>query len=294
MSFSLKQMAVFDAVAQFGSVSLASEHLAMTQSAASMALAQLEQQLGHPLFERSGRRLILNAWGYWLRPRAKRLLQDATQIEQGFQGRHLLSGQLRMGISQTIAEVLLPQLVCRLDDLYPQLRLEPFVSNSEQVILRLLHHELELGVIEGRCDEPRIKSFHWCDDELVVVVGARHPLAQHDAVSIDDLSALRWVLRESGSGTRETFTNSVATRINKLNIWREFTHVPTIMALLESGQYASCLPKRVVLPRANSGQLKILSVDGLNISRQFHFVWRKDAGSDPLRDCLIEQAMMLV
>ncbi|CAG9298443.1 LysR substrate-binding domain-containing protein [Celerinatantimonas diazotrophica] len=294
MSFSLKQMAVFDAVAQFGSVSLAAEHLAMTQSAASMALAQLEQQLGHPLFERSGRRLILNAWGYWLRPRAKRLLHDATQIEQGFQGRHLLSGLLRMGISQTIAEVLLPALVCRLDELYPQLRLEPLVSNSEQVILRLLHHELELGVIEGRCDEPRIKSVHWCDDELVIVVGASHSLATQESVAMHELSALRWVLREPGSGTRETFTSSVSTHINKLNIWREFTHVPTIMALLESGQYASCLPKRIVLPRVKHGQLKILSVDELNISRQFHFVWRKDAGSNPLRDCLIEQAMLLV
>ncbi|MFM2486080.1 LysR substrate-binding domain-containing protein [Celerinatantimonas yamalensis] len=291
MSFSLKQIVVFDAIAQVGSVTQAADRLAMTQSAASMALSQLEQQLGHPLFERAGRQLVLNAWGHWLRPRAKRLLQDAAQIDQGFQGRHLLSGDLRLGISQTIAEILLPQLVCQLDQSYPQLRLAPHVSNSEQVIHSLLQHDLELGVIESRCDDSRLHSAHWCDDELVVVVGAEHPLAKSAAmVSVAQLSQLRWVLRELGSGTRETFTGAIFNRITKLNIWREFSHVPTIMALLSQGSYASCLPKRIVQSAVQSGILAIVPVENLRIHRQFHFVWRKDASSDPLRDCVIEQA----
>ena len=294
MNFSLKQIAVFDAIAQYGSVSQAAQSMMMTQSAASMALAQLEQQLGHPLFERTGRRLFLNSWGYWLQPRAKQLLQDAIQIEQGLNGRHPLSGELRLGISQTIAEVLLSRLVCDLDQLHPQLRLLATVSNTQQVVERLLEHQLELGIIEGRSDESRLNSRYWCDDELMIVCGATHPLAAYEHVKIEQLSGVRWVLRERGSGTRDTFINAIYPHLGELDIWREFTHVPTIMALLAQSDYVGCLPERVIRGQVQAGQLKVLNVQGLSIIRQFHFIWRKGAGSDPLRDCVIEQAMSLV
>ncbi|MFA0071411.1 LysR family transcriptional regulator, partial [Vibrio breoganii] len=92
MRYSLKQLAVFDAVADSGSVSQAADRLALTQSATSMSLAQLEKMLGRPLFERQGKQMALTHWGMWLRPKAKRLLQDAQQIEMGFYEQHLLSG----------------------------------------------------------------------------------------------------------------------------------------------------------------------------------------------------------
>ncbi len=69
MRYSLKQLAVFDTVADCGSVSQAAELLALTQSATSMSLSQLERMLGRPLFERKGKRLILTHWGAWLRPK---------------------------------------------------------------------------------------------------------------------------------------------------------------------------------------------------------------------------------
>ncbi len=91
MKYSLKQLAVFDTVADTGSVSIAAEKLCLTQSAASMSLSQLEKLLGRQLFERNGKQMMLSHWGTWLRPRAKRLLQDAKQIEMGFLEQHLLS-----------------------------------------------------------------------------------------------------------------------------------------------------------------------------------------------------------
>lgn len=294
MNFTLKQMSVFDAIAETGSVSHAAVQLAMTQSAASMALSQLEQQLGQPLFERVGRRLQLNSWGHWLRPRARRLLLDASQIEQGFRAQHLFSGELQLGISQTIAEILLPGLVCRLEREVPQLRLLPHVSNSEQVLHALISHDLGLGVIEGRCDDSRMELSHWCDDHLVIVAHANHPLALQSSVSLFELEQARWVLRETGSGTREIFMNAVYGKLPKLNIWREFSHVPTILALVSQSSYLSCLPERVVSPAVTRGELAILTVPDLNITRQFHFVWRKDSGADPLRDCLLEQAKLLL
>lgn len=84
MRYSLKQLAVFDAVADCGSVSQAADKLALTQSATSMSLAQLEKMLGTSCFERQGKQMALTHWGMWLRPKAKRLLQDAQQIEMGF------------------------------------------------------------------------------------------------------------------------------------------------------------------------------------------------------------------
>lgn len=84
MRYTLKQIAVFDAIAEYGSVSQAADYLSLTQSATSMSLSQLEKILGRSLFERQGKQMRLTHWGEWLRPRARRLLQDARQIETGF------------------------------------------------------------------------------------------------------------------------------------------------------------------------------------------------------------------
>lgn len=293
MKFTLRQMLVFEAIADCGSVSVAAERVALTQSAASMALAQLEDALGKPLFDRQGKRLVLNQWGHWLRSRARRLLFDARQIELGFRGQHLLSGELAVGASQTVAERLLPRLISQLDNDFPELRIGLTVDNSEHVIDGLLNYHFDLGVIEGRCDDNRISQESWCRDHLVIVAGTHHPYAGLQRVSLAQLEEAKWVLRESGAGTREIFDSAIHGRLARLQVWREYSHVPVLIALVESHVYLSCLPWRSVEEQVKSGQLAVLHVPELNMQRTFSFVWRSDAGDNPLRDCVIKAARRL-
>ncbi|WP_432468549.1 LysR substrate-binding domain-containing protein [Agarivorans sp. Z349TD_8] len=291
--FSLKQLSVFVTIAETQSVSVAAQQLAMSQSAASMALSQLESGLGQRLFERQGKRLRLNHWGHWLRPRAKRILMESQHVMQGFAGQQIISGELAVGASQTIAEYFLAQIISRLDQDYPDLVISPQISNTESVVGGLLDYRLQLGMIEGHCVDSRIVQQVWCEDHLVVVAGQQHPLATKSQVNLASLSRARWVLREGGSGTREIFNGAIHGKITRLKVWREYNHVPSLIALVANGAYLSCLPWRSVEQAVQAGQLVRLTTPDLDMRRSFNFVWRKDSSQNPLRDCLIEQALAL-
>ena len=294
MKYSLKQLAVFDAVANLESVSAAARKLSMTQSAVSMSLSQLENLLDRPLFIRQGNRLSLSHWGKWLRPRAKRLLQDAQQIELGLHEQHLISGTLQLGSSQTAAEHLLPDLISIIDESFPELRIELMVENTENVIAGLLNYEYEIGIIEGRNDDSRIHSETWMDDHLVVIASPHHPFSRHSTVNLSQLEQAKWVLREQGSGTRRIFDGAVHGLIENVNVWKEYEHIPVLKALVKNGTYLGCMPYLDVEKDVADGHLVVLNTPQLNMKPSLSFIWRNDAGENPLRDCFLAAAKRLV
>jgi len=294
MRYTLKQLAVFEAVAAYQSVSSAAERLALTQSATSMSLAQLERLLGKPLFERQGKCMCLTHWGRWLRPRAQKLLRDAQQIELGFAGQHLISGELSLGSSQTAAEHLLPQLISNIGSDFPELRIQLGVENTNRVIQGVLNYEFELGIIEGRCDDSRIHQEVWLKDHLVIVASANHPYSTSKQTSLTQLAHARWVLREQGAGTRAIFEAAIHGRIENLDVWREYESVPILCALVRNGAFLSCLPYFDVADAVNKGELVVLNVPELNMARTLSFIWRDDVTENPLRECLINEAKHLV
>jgi len=286
MRYSLKQLAVFDAVADTGSVSLAADKLALTQSATSMSLAQLEKMLGRPLFERQGKQMALTHWGNWLRPKAKRLLQDAQQIEMGFIEQHLLSGELCIGASQTPAEHLIPDLISRIDSDFPELRIKLNVQSTDNVLQGLIDYKYDIGIIEGRCDDNRLHQEIWCRDHLTVVASAHHPFAKAERVTLSQLEQAKWVLREHGSGTRMIFDSSIHHLIEDLDVWREYEHVPVLRSMVANGQYVTCLPYLDVERFIESGLLVALNVPELSMERTLSFVWRADMIENPLVECI--------
>lgn len=284
---------VFDAVASLESVSAAARKLSMTQSAVSMSLGQLENLLGRPLFIRQGNRLTLSHWGNWLRPRARRLLQDAQQIELGLHEQHLISGRFRLCSSQTAAEHLLPELISKIDTDFPELRIELTVENTENVVEGLLNYEYDFGIIEGRNDDSRLYQEQWLDDHLVVVASPHHPYAKQTNISLAQLEQARWVLREQGAGTRRIFEGAIHGVIEKLHVWKEYEHVSLLKALVKNGPYLSSLPFLDVEKEVAAGELVILPTPQLNMQRHLSFVWRCDSGENPLRDCVITEARRL-
>ncbi|MGL4475068.1 MAG: LysR substrate-binding domain-containing protein [Shewanella sp.] len=293
MKYSLKQIEVFDAIASQESVSAAARKLMMTQSAVSMSLSQLENQLGRPLFSRQGNRLVLSHWGHWLRPKARSLLNDARQIESGLHDQQVISGDLSICASQTAAEHLIPELISKIDSDFPQLHIRIDVENTETVIQRLLNYDFDLGVIEGRSDDTRITSVPWIDDHLVVVGAPEHAFAHQAQVSLEQLAVAKWVLREHGAGTRRIFDGAVHGKIDKLNVCREYEQVSILKALVKGGSYLSALPWLDVMQDIQRGQLALLPTPSLDMHRSLSFVWRSDSTNNPLRDCVLAQAKRL-
>ncbi len=294
MRYTLKQIAVFDAIAEYGSVSQAADYLSLTHSATSMFVSQREKILGRSLFERQGKQMRLTHWGEWLRPRARRLLQDARQIETGFFDLQRISGDLTLCASQTPAEHLLPELISLLDHRYPDVRIKVSVKSSHNVIEDVLNYRSDLGIIEGRCDDHRLCQEIWCSDQLMIVAAPDHPYASLPSVSFELLAQARWVLREPGSGTRMVFESAIHPYVAQLDVWREYDFVPLLCSLTAHSDYLTCLPYLEVKPLIEANQLVALNVPELKMDRSLSFIWRANVGEHPLIDCIRATGLNMV
>lgn len=273
MKITLKQLRVFDEIVRSGNVTLAAETLSMTQSAASMSLRDLEDRLDGPLFHRRGKRLSLNAYGQWLQPQAHEVLLRVEAIEvSDLEGQ--LRGHLQLGASSTIANYLLPPAISRFAELHEGVLIDLKVGNSKAVIDDLQALRIDLGLIEGTSDNPALLLTPWQADELVVIAAPHHPLSGRDMVDLEDLSKYAWILRETGSGTREIFSRAVRALIHPLKVQMELGNSEAIKHAVISGNALSCLSKLVVADEVRHGELCILQTPALELHRQLYMVTR--------------------
>ncbi len=269
MRMTLKQLEVFVAIAQEGSVQAASQRLHLTASATSMALADLERQLECRIFDRVGRRIQLNDSGRQLLPQALDIVSRCEDMEHLARDEHASGGLLRLGASLTLGSYLIPRLMGQhlLRQGAPRLSLE--VGNSHYMIERLLKFQIDIAFIEGYCHDPEIEVMPWRDDELVIFAAPSHPLAQKEDVSLADLAAADWILREPGSGTREVFDHLVLGHLSHLHLAMELSHTEAIRCLIETGYGISCLSRLSVAAALQSGHLVELKTPLTHLQRQF-------------------------
>jgi DNA-binding transcriptional LysR family regulator len=231
------------AVIETGSTTRAAEAVALSQSATSNALAELESRLGEKLFDRVGKRLVLNASGRALQPRARALLAQARDAEALF---HNGGGQLRIGASTTIGNYLLPRLLGEADGELPCERVE--IANTDEIAERMLRFELDLGLIEGRM--------------LIVAVPAfvGRPLAQ-----------LPWIMREPGSGTRSVVEQELFGTLAGVQPVLELGSSEAIHNAVRAGLGVSCLSRHVVQQSLHRGELQVLAPER-SIRRQLYLL----------------------
>ncbi|WP_339486061.1 LysR family transcriptional regulator [Pseudomonas sp. EL_65y_Pfl2_R95] len=274
MRFTLRQLQVFVAVAQQESVSRAAESLALSQSATSTSVTELERQTDCQLFDRAGKRLTLNALGHQLLPQAVALIDQTKEIERLLAGKSGF-GTLNVGATLTVGNYLATLLIGNFMQLHPECRVKLQVHNTAHVVQQVAHYELDLGLIEGDCQHPDIEVQPWVEDELVVFCAPQHPLAQSKIASVDELSREAWILREQGSGTRLTFDQAMRHHPNPLNIRLELEHTEAIKRAVESGLGIGCISRLALRDAFRRGSLVAVETPDLDLRRQFYFIWHQ-------------------
>jgi DNA-binding transcriptional LysR family regulator len=248
----LRQLATFVAVARAGSTRAAAERVARSQSAASAALAELESALGVLLFDRVGRRLVLNEQGRALLPRAIDLLGQAGEIRRMFGAAD--TGTLRVAASFTVGEYLLPPLIARWKQDHPDVRLRLDIANTRAVLDAVAGLEVDVGFIEGARTHPDLDVVHWRDDELVVVAAATHPMAGR-RVDRAWLREAPWILREPGSGTREAADRWLVPGLRRFRIEMELGSNEAVKRSVAAGQGVGLLSAHAVAEAIEAGLL---------------------------------------
>ena len=271
MKFTLRQLQVFLATAHYQNISRAADSLSMSQSAASGALRDLEQRYDAQLFDRVGKRLRLNMLGQSLRPLAEALISGAEDVDVVLQ-QQIPAGRLRVGATLTIGNYIAIPIIANFKRDYPEVSVRLHVANTAHIAKQVLDFELDVGLIEGEYSHADLQVQPWCHDELMIFCSPKHPYATKRNLTDEDLIKAQWILREHGSGTRQTFDRAMHGLINELDVHLEFEHTEAIKRAVEAGLGLGCLS---VIPLADAfkrGSLVPLKVKHRDMSRQFYFV----------------------
>lgn len=273
MKITLRQLAVFDAVARLSSVSKAAEEVHLSQSAATLALQDLEQNLNAALFYRHQRRLTLSENGRRLQPQARSLLRLAREIEADSDVE--AGGVVTIAASPSIGNYLMPRICSDFLSLHPNARLKLTVAEDPEVIEQVEGMKIDIGFIEGVSFRHMLLVQPWRKDDLVIVVAPGH-WAVGARVSLSQLQAEPWYLQPIGAPTRHQFVQAYPKLLGAGSIRFESDSVEAIKAAISSGKGIGCLSRVAVAAELKVGTLVNLRPRSFKVDRELKIISRKD------------------
>ncbi|SDT24313.1 LysR family transcriptional regulator [Actinoplanes derwentensis] len=266
-------------VAETGSVGRAAHAHGITQPSASARLTKLERRLGVPLLVRSRKGSLLTpageavvAWSHGVVDAARTLADGVLTLRADRQAR------LHVSASLTVAEHLLPAWLLALRRTHPGLDISAHVANSHDVVEAVRSGTADLGFVESPHIPADLGSRPVGEDRLVLVVDAGYPLAARAgrALRPTDLADQPLLLREPGSGTRDTFLSRLEQALGYAPVLPHAISLgstTTILATVRAGGGIGVISSRAAAAAVTAGELVELHVDGLPLTRPLHALW---------------------
>ncbi|KNZ33812.1 MAG: LysR family transcriptional regulator [Methylibium sp. NZG] len=282
MNVTFRQLRLFLALAETGSVGAAARAMHVTQPTASMQLRDVAQVVGVPLYEVISRRVRLTDAGLDLARTVRSMLGEWESFEQRIdelQG--LRRGRLNVSVVST-AKYFMPRLLGSFCQLHPQIDVSLQVLNRDGVVARLRDDRDDLYIMSMPPTDIELDDRVFMANPLVLVAPATHPLSKRKRVDLAELKDERFVLRERGSGTRI----AVDAHFKRLR----FT--PTVRLELGSNEAVreavagelglSILSLHSLGERAAGHGLVVLPVGGFPIPSKWHIVQRRSRRRSPV------------
>ncbi|MFI9599517.1 LysR family transcriptional regulator [Streptomyces sp. NPDC052043] len=272
----LESLRLLVLVADLGSLGRAAERLRISQPSASRRLSTLERGLGLVLVDRTRRGSRLTLAGQVVVGHARQVLDELDDLLAGADRlRARREAELRVAASLTIAEYLLPAWISELRSRRPELYIGLQVTNSEHVPELVESQEADIGFIEGPHLTRVMSTRQVAEDRLVVVVDPSHPWARlREPLSARELSRTPLVLRESGSGTRQTLDRALhLADCDRARPLVELGSTAAVRGAVIAGTGPSVLSELAVRGDITEGRLVAVDVAGVDLARELRAVW---------------------
>jgi LysR family transcriptional regulator, transcriptional activator of the cysJI operon len=287
MQINLHLLRIFFAVAEQQSFTRAAKLLLISQPAVSKAVRELEHQLDLPLLERGaagakGARLTANGAALFEHARGIFALERAaTEDIRARLG--LQRGALSIGASTTIAGYWLPVYAAAFSKQFPLIELKIGVGNTRLVSQGLIDCEFDIALVEGEVSDPRIVSTHWRDDKLKIVGHPQDPLSRRRKPTLQELNDQVWLMRESGSGTREVTERMMREHGISAKRTVELGSNEGIARAVASGLGIAMLPQRALRELITLGEVKPLNYPSdADLIRPLYVLQLKERPASPL------------
>ncbi|MHB8735404.1 MAG: LysR family transcriptional regulator [Terriglobales bacterium] len=268
------RLKVFHAVASERSFSRAALRLSLTQPAVTLQIQALEEEYGTRFFDRSKRQIELTPAGQQLFAFAQRVLALYEEVEAELRPPEEQAGELRVWASTTLVNYVLPTVLVAFKKAHPRVHLCLRAGNTEQVAEAVRDGEAGLGLVEGPVHLPQVKAVPFGRDELVIIAASREPIAAAP-LDLDHALAAPWLVRESGSGTREILERALH-RLrpkSRLRPILELGSTEAIKLAAEAGLGLAAVSRWAVSKELRLGTLRLVTVERLQLVRPFAFVF---------------------
>lgn len=271
----LRHLRIFIVVCDTMNMTAAAESLFMSQSAVSQAIAELEKYYDVRLFERLSRKLYRTQAGEKLLSYARHITRMNVEMEKDMKALHE-TGFIRIGASVTVGAHVLPRLVSTFKRKSPETAIEVVEDNTEQIEKLILHDQIDIGLVEGETTSPDIVNRPFMNDELVLICGANHRLANLSSIEPEEIENEEFIMREKGSGTRKTFEDAmIANKLSWKVIWT-CNNTDTIKMAVIEGLGVSVISKRAIKNEVASKLLFAITFNGIRINRKFKIIYHKN------------------
>lgn len=290
MNVTFRQLRLFLALAETGSVSGAARAMHVTQPTASMQLREVTETVGLPLYEVISRRVHLTDAGVEVAQAARQMMGEWEALGQKIDAmKGLTRGRLRLAVVST-AKHFIPRMLGVFCARYPDIDVALEVLNRDGVVQRMRQHLDDLYIMSVPPADIDLEDQVFMPNPLVVVAPRSHPLAGQRRIALRALKDERFILREVGSGTRlatdahfraHDFTPSVRLSLGSNEAIRESVAAGLGLAVLS----VHALGER---PESRHG-VTLLEVQGFPIESQWHLVWHRGKSLPPVAEVFREQ-----
>lgn len=268
-------MKIFLQVYQMLSITQAAHQLHMTQPAVTRAVLELESYYGIRLFDRISKRLYVTEAGQQFYAQALHIVDAFDNMETGLRNWDKF-GIIRVGASVTLGNFLLPGLVSRFQEAYPEIRVRAAVSNGGNLEQALLNNELDLALIEGAVGAKELQTERVGEDHLVLITPCGHPLLIPEQLKLRDVLQYPMLLREKGSTARAFLDHCFAVReMQVAPMWESISTQAIVKAVIR-GIGVSFLPEQLVRPDIEAGKIATRYVEDADFTRQHYLAWHKN------------------
>lgn len=279
LDFRLK---VFQSVARNLSFTKAASELFITQPAITRHIKELESEFDVKLFDRIGNKIALTQAGTILLSYVNHILTLHNEVK--FEISQLsgnLEGNLRIGASTTIAQYVIPLILAKFHERYPEVKLSLVNGNTENIEQHLIKNAIDIGIVEGKPTNQDIRYSPFLNDELLVFTAAQNAIIP-EKVSNEEFLKLPLVLRERGSGTLEIIEKNLHLQKispKQLNVLMFLGSTEAIKSFIKTGNGVGIVSKFAIEQDLANNIFRRIDTPSLNFHRQFYFIAPK--GPEP-------------
>lgn len=265
----LRSLRIFQAVAEYGTVSAAAKELNYVQSNVTAHIKQLENHLQTPLFYRKHKGMVLNPEGRKMLQQVNQILQQVTELERTFLEHDTPSGTLKIGTVEIVS--ILPEILATYYNAYPNVDLSLEAGLTEQLIQKVLNHELDGAFISGPIQHEMLRQYTINKEELVLVTSSQ-------AFNVEELTTMPLLVSNEGCGYRAKLTlwlKALGIRPKRI---MEFNIMETILKSVILGLGATIVPASMVEQLTQEKRVYCHKIPAQYATNITLFIHRKDQG----------------